>query len=483
MESREERLRRLCREHGQEHLWAYWDRLSAAERDAFLEDVERVPFTELPTLREIVRGRGGATHGFRSIEPPICVRRPEKESDDPRRRRGESLLRDSRVAAFTVAGGQGTRLGFDGPKGAFAISPVRGKPLFQLFAEQIIATDRRYGGATHWYIMTSDANDSETRAFFERQNHFGLAADRVIFFRQGSMPAFSTDGRILLDQPGRLALSPDGHGGSLLALARSGVLAQMAASGIEYVSYFQVDNPMVRCLDPFFLGLHVESRSDMSSKMVPKATDDEKVGLFAQCDGKLQVLEYSDLPAGLASARNSEGSRKFDAGSIAIHVLSRSFIERLTADPARFRLPWHRAMKKVPHVALPAPGQSCEPAWPPQRIEPAAPNAVKLEAFVFDALPLAANPVVLETNRREEFSPVKNATGVDSVATAKRDLSDRAARWLAAAGCNIPRAVPGVSDGEFEGVYEISSLRAMQAEDLRDNRPLPRITDAAVYVE
>lgn len=468
MQSRESSLRELCRRHGQEHVFTFWDRLTHEQRDMLLADLERVRFEEMPALLRIVAA--GAEHAhYDRIEPPICDRRPADPRGDSRCRLGESLLSRSAVAALLVAGGQGTRLGFDGPKGAFPISPVRRKPLFQLFAEQILATDRRFGGRTHWYIMTSEANDSDTRAFFEQRRHFGLPADQITFFKQGSMPAFSLDGRMILESPYRLALSPDGHGGSLLAMATTGVLADMARRGIEVISYFQVDNPLVRCLDPFFIGLHAERGSEMSSKMVPKASDDEKVGVFAICDGVLRVLEYSDLPAELASARQPDGTRRFDAGSIAVHVLARAFVERLTADPASFRLPWHRAVKKVPFIDVKTGAL----------VQPEGPNAVKLEAFVFDALPLARNPVILETDRREEFSPVKNATGVDSVETAQRALSDRAARWLESAGVRVPR----MADGAYAGRCEISPLRALEAVHLREGPPLPPEVSGDVYID
>lgn len=476
-ELREPELRHRCQQHGQSHLFAFWDQLPPQQRDQLLDDVRKIPFDELPALCAVVTAQTSSAASTADFEPPSFVERPQSLCDDPRTQRGEALLQHSKVAAFTVAGGQGTRLGFDGPKGAFAISPISNKSLFQLFAEQIAATDRRYGGRTRWYIMTSDANDAATREFFGQHQSFGLAPDQIRFFRQGSMPAFAPDGRILLDAPHRLALAPDGHGGSLLALSRSGALAEMASNGVEHISYFQVDNPLVRCLDPFFIGLHADSGSEMSSKCVAKASDDEKVGIFARRDGRLRVFEYSDLPAALMSARNPDGTRRFDAGSIAIHLLTRRFVERLTADAARFRLPWHRALKKTPCVDL-ATGR---------RVEPSQPNAIKLEAFVFDALPLAENPILLRTERREEFSPVKNAGGVDSVATARRDLSDRAARWLVAAGCTPMRrnTAPVAPDDlpEFPGLFEVSAFRAMQAEHLRGGGSLPANLGDRLYLE
>ena len=436
----------------QAHLLTFWPTLSGAQRAELIADLEQLTLEAVPNLAKLVRGEAHADGGHGRLEPPVVVKK--SQASQSARARGEELLKAGRVAALMVAGGQGTRLGFAGPKGAFPISPVKDKTLFQLFAEAIAGAGRRYGKAVPWYIMTSPANDAETREFFVRHGRFGLAADQIVFFQQGVMPAFDRQGRILLDEPHRVALSPDGHGGSLLAMARAGVLTDMARRGIEHISYFQVDNPLVNCIDPLFLGLHAETGAEMSGKTLPKADDLERVGNFVMADGKLTVVEYSDFPESLARARNADGTRRFDAGNIAVHALTRGFIERLTADASRFALPWHRADKKVPFVDLQT----------GRRVEPSAPNAVKLEAFVFDALPLASRTLLLETEREEEFSPVKNAEGVDSAATARRDMSRRAARWLAAAGLPIARG----SDGEPAGVYEISPLVATEAAHVRE---------------
>jgi UDP-N-acetylglucosamine/UDP-N-acetylgalactosamine diphosphorylase len=275
------------------------------------------------------------------------------------------------------------------------------------------------------------------------------------------MPAFLPDGRIALAEPGRVAMSPDGHGGSLRALAESGSLAEMSSRGIEVISYFQVDNPLVQIFDPLFIGLHLTQESEMSSKAVRKADDLERVGNFGLVEGKLTVIEYSDLPEALARARNPDGSRRFDAGSIAIHLLSRPFVERLTSAGAAVQLPWHRADKKVTTVDDRG-----------ERLEPHSPNAVKLETFVFDAIPLARNPLVLYTPRDEEFSPVKNAAGVDSPETARRAMNRRAARWLEAVGARVPRR----ADGEPDATIEISPAHALDEADLREGlRGIPEI--------
>jgi UDP-N-acetylglucosamine/UDP-N-acetylgalactosamine diphosphorylase len=438
-------LRQSLETMGQGHVFAFWDSLNAARRQELLSDLISLNINAIPALMKLVTKPRSAADPHLNLNPPVVVHK--RDLGPEQSRLGKETIAAGRVCAFTVAGGQGTRLGFDGPKGAFPISPVRQKPLFQLFGESILGTNKRYGCSLHWYLMTSPLNDTATRQFFSDHACFGLSPDHVHFFQQGVMPAFDPQGRMLLEHKHRLALSPDGHGGSLLALAQSGMLAHMSAQGIEHISYFQVDNPLVHPIDPAFIGLHVSDQSEMSSKTLSKADDLERVGNFVLQDGKLGVIEYSDLSEELARARNADGSRKFNAANIAIHILSRRFVERLTADRASFALPWHLADKKVPHVE-PATGQ---------RVDPVKPNAIKLEAFIFDALPLARRAVLLETSRAEEFSPVKNATGVDSVQTARRDMNRLAARWLDDAGLPISRAI----DGEPDGLFEISPLYAL----------------------
>jgi UDP-N-acetylglucosamine/UDP-N-acetylgalactosamine diphosphorylase len=470
----EEYWREKLRGYGQEHLLQFWPELTAEQRAALIDDIEHIPFGELTGLIAThVRYKPSAALAT-SIEPaPFYPARPGIDSVGRYAdavKRGISLIRHNKVAAMTVAGGQGTRLGFDGPKGAYPISPVKNKPLFQLFAEFLRAARKRYGSQTRWYIMTSPLNDAETKAFFARNKWFGLPREDVFFFTQGQMPALTRDGRILLDQKHRVAMSPDGHGGALLALARSGALRDMAERGIEYISYFQVDNPLVRPLDPLFIGLHEMDGSEMSSKTIPKADDFERVGNFVVADGKLTVIEYSDLPSELATARNAGGARRFDAGSIAIHIISRSFVERLTAKPDHFALPWHQADKKVPYVNEKG-----------ERITPATTNAVKLETFIFDAIPLANKSMVLQTVRADEFSPVKNATGVDSAETSRRDMVRRAAAWLESCGFRVPRD----REGEPDAVIEISPLLALDAEHLREvmTKPPKIKPGTSVYLE
>jgi UDP-N-acetylglucosamine/UDP-N-acetylgalactosamine diphosphorylase len=452
---------------GQEHILRFAERLDPAGRERLAGQLDALDLKLVARLAdEYVR-----------TKPPLALPtdiqpvQAYPRVPDPDRRtlyrdaqaRGEQLLKQGKVAAFLVAGGQGTRLGYDGPKGEYPVTPVKSKPLFQVFAEQLLAHSRDAGRSVPWYVMTSDANDAATREFFKRNAHFGYPPADVFFFQQGMMPAFSTDGRMLLGAADSLALSPDGHGGSLRALARSGALDDMKRRGVEHLSYFQVDNPLVHAIDPLFLGLHDLTGSEMSSKTVPKADALEKVGNFVVADGKVQVIEYSDLPESLARKTAPDGSLLFNAGSIAIHALRVSFVERLNSGGS-LQLPWHRAEKKVPYVDERG-----------ETVKPHEPNAVKLEQFVFDAIPLAANAIVYTTDRAEEFSPVKNAEGTDSPATSRRDQVRRAARWLKEAGVEVPTKA-----GEPDATIEIDPLYATSAEQLKQRMPKLTVRNGAV---
>ena len=443
---------------GQGNVLRFYDSLDAAGQARLAGQLGALDLDALPGLiDEYVKNKPhvGLPKEIKPVQAyPRLADAANKDLYAKAQARGEQLLKEGKVGAFLVAGGQGTRLGYDGPKGEYRVTPIQDKPLFQVFAEQLMAHGKRAGRPVPWYIMTSEANDARTRQFFETNHYFGLNKSDVVFFQQGMMPAFANDGELLLESKDSLALAADGHGGSLRAIAKSGALADMKRRGVQHLSYFQVDNPIVQVIDPLFIGLHDLTGSEMSSKTIPKAGPLEKVGNFCIGDGVLQVIEYSDLPESLAKQTNPDGSLTFDAGSIAIHALRVDFIERLNGGD--LKLPWHRAEKKVPHV---------DNAGNP--VKPTTPNGVKLEQFVFDAIPLAKNAIVYTTDRAEEFSPVKNAEGVDSPATCRRDQIRRSARWLTAAGVRVP-----MKDGEPDCVIELSPLYATSEQDLIAKRPV-----------
>lgn len=415
------------KEHNQEHVFQYLDRLSEKEKHALLEQASTIDFSIFAQLLETFKSNNNTclAPSIEEIKPVGYMKHPQHGGDingwEEAKEMGEAALRAGRVAAFTVAGGQGTRVGYDKPKGTIPVTPVKNKSLFQVFAEKILSAQKRYGKPIPWFIMTSTINHKDTVEFFKQSSFFGL--DHVHFFKQGLMPAVDFNGKILLKSPSSIAMNPDGHGGSVAALNTSGSIQAMEQMGIDIISYFQVDNPLVQCIDPYFIGFHLKAGSEMSSKMVLKQDPDEKVGVFCLHKKKLGVIEYSDLPENCAQAFDSAGNLMYACGNIAVHLLSTQFIKSLGNRLHHFQLPFHCAYKTV--QTIDEDGSPCTPQEP---------NGIKFESFIFDALVFAQNPILVEALREEEFSPVKNASRPYSVETAKEAQVALWQRWLTDAG-------------------------------------------------
>ena len=406
-------LHRLKR-HKQEHVLAGWDALAVDVRRALVEQLAGVDFEELEALYARRSEPHTALPERSAVRPLPVVSPAELTAEDADA--GEAELRAGRVAALVVAGGQGSRLGFAAPKGMFPIGP-NGESLFQIHAEKVLALQRRYDSDVPLLVMTSPATHVETVRFFESNHHFGLPADDVHFFQQGTMPALSLDeGKLLMEVPGKLFTSPNGHGGTLTALADTGLLGDLKMRGIRSVFYFQVDNPLVNIGDSAFIGRHIRLRSESSSKVVYKECPEEKVGLLAEVAGRCSIIEYSDLPMAWAEERTAAGELVFRAGNPAIHLFDVNFLARITS--GEHRLGFHIARKKVAHFDA-ATGTA---------IEPTTENALKFELFIFDALPLAERTLAVSTERRDEFAPLKNATGQDSPERVRAAMLDFAKR-------------------------------------------------------
>jgi len=353
---------------------------------------------------------------------------------------GEKALRAGRVAVVMVAGGQASRLGFDGPKGAFPIGALSGASLFQGFAGQLQRLRERYRTSLPWVIQTGPSNHLETINFFQRHAYFGLPQASVSFVCQGTLPALSPDGQFLLQTPTRLFRNPDGHGGIYRALATAGLLPQWRAAGIDTVYTCQVDNPLVRIADPCFLGFHLQQQAEMSVKVVEKTNAGEKVGLVVRLDdGRHQCLEYSDLSTEIQERRSPDGGLHLRAGNIAIHAFSLDFLDQMAADP----LPLHLARKQIPALG-------------PGSLLASPQDGVKFETFIFDALPRAHRSLVQLVERREEFAPVKNRSGVDSIHSARQAMVTRDRLWCATRGIELPQ----------EGAVELFPSTALEASDL-----------------
>jgi UDP-N-acetylglucosamine/UDP-N-acetylgalactosamine diphosphorylase len=457
-----ENIKKLLKKHNQGHLLAFWEQLNAAHRQILLAQIRQLDFSKIDDWVADFVHKSTSAEISPDFTPawsygPAPADAQQKCKYVKAVKLGRELIRQGKVAALVMAGGQATRFKFDGPKGKFdgpkgnfPISPVKNKTLIQIFAETIAAASEKYQTVCPWYIMTSPFNYAETIEIFRSNDYYGLKDSDVFIFQQGTLPNFSLDGKILLADTANIACSPNGHGGSINALYQSGALEDMNRRGVEFISYWQVDNPLVNIFDPLFIGLHAFDKAEMSSKAMIKAGPREKIGNFCLADGKVNVIEYSDFPDKLAEKQKPDGSLVFELGSIAIHIINRTFVERLNAEG--LSLPLHRAVKKIPHIDEKG-----------EQVESAEPNGIKLESFVFDALPLASKSVILQTLRSEEFSPVKSITGIDSAETTRQMMVARAADWLESAGVTVPRK----PDGSIDATVEIAPGFALEKDDVK----------------
>jgi UDP-N-acetylglucosamine/UDP-N-acetylgalactosamine diphosphorylase len=424
---------------GQGHLVAHLATLGAEEARAAAAAWEAVSWERLASA-------------WSSVPPPVppdlrpplalTLRRQRNEGGVlPRLATiGDALLSAGRVATVLLAGGQGTRLGFAGPKGLFVLGPDSDRTLYAVLLERVAATARRAGRPVPVVLLVSRDTETATRTHLDQRAWFGLDRSLVRLVRQGELPVLDADGRALLTAPGALALAPDGHGGLVDALARAGVFPWLASLGVDVLTTFQVDNPLARPLDPAFLGWMVDRSAVVAAKAVRKRDPAEKVGVLARgIDGRVRVVEYSELAPGAAP--------DLTMGSIAIHAFSLPWLSRLVADPG-FALPWHRAHKRVSHLG---PDGAC--------VVPTAPNAHKLEQFLFDLLPAAPRVAVHEVDRAREFAPVKNAEGEDSPAVARAAVAAEIARWHRAAGVDVPDPLPSLRPLEADGVDDLRASR------------------------
>ncbi len=418
-------------------------KLRGSSKATFLQDLATIDFgvleqqqraLELPAQTDV----SGLTPP--DLHPPSL---PASASQATAQECAWDAYRSGDIAIATVAGGQASRLGFDGPKGAFPLSPISGASLFQIFAGQIKRLRELAQAEVHWVIQTGPGNDLETKEFFAKRNWFGLGSSSIHFACQGTLPALSPEGQLLLAAPDRLFRNPDGHGGFYRALKSSGALTKLKDHGVSTLYYCQVDNPLALIGDPVFLGQHLLADAQMSAKVVEKVEPSEKVGLLVCRDKRTLCIEYSDMPQDLCSERAPDGGLLFRAGNIAIHAFALDFVQEM----AEAQLPLHLAHKQI--LALHGQDSLTEN------------QGVKFESFVFDALALAERTVVQLATRQDEFSPLKNRSGHDSIVTSRKDLSHRNLQWAANSG--------RFDDLPGSGPFELESSICLSPTDLETN--------------
>jgi len=403
---------------GQGHVFRFLPTLGDVERRALLAQAGTIDLDEVARLA----APRDASAKTSVVEPPgdeLLPLAAARASRAEAHARGVEELRAGRVAVVVAAGGQGTRLGSTAPKGLWPVGPTSGKTLFQWHADKAAYWSRQVRRPIPFVVMVSEATQRATDEAFRWYGHFGLDASWVRMACQGSLPPLDDAGRLFLETTSRIAMSPNGHGGLFAALASSKLLDLLDDHGVRTLSYVQIDNPLIRTVDPAFIGFHALRGSRISSKSVAKRGASERVGVFARVGGRPAIVEYTELTDAQSTAVGADGSLVFGHANIAAHCIDVAFARTIAADG----LPVHRARKKVPFVD--AAGRA---------VSPETPNAVKFESFLFDAIPRAERSLVVETTRAEEFSPIKQNEGADSPETARADLIAMFRGWFERAG-------------------------------------------------
>lgn len=414
-------LSELLRKYGQEHLLRFYDELTDEQKSQLNTDIAEVDWARLIDFynKQVCQETGGdfVVKPTSKIDDNLIEELPHdcingtllcsQSKLEEYRQVGLTNIGQRKVAALLLAGGQGTRLGFEHPKGMYDVGAPINKSLFQLQAERISQLGRSVASRTDdtiqiiWYIMTSEATMAPTREFFIENNYFGLDQSGVVFFEQNTLPSFSFDGKALLADKHKLAKAPDGNGGIYKALVDKEIIDHMTTNGVEFVHVYCVDNILVRVCDPVFLGYCISKKVDIGVKVVEKIVPNESLGVICKFNDKYRVIEYSEISDEIARRRdNTNGKLVFRAGSICDHFFSVEFLRSLESQT----LPFHIAIKKIPHIDLKS----------GLYVKPDKPNGLKFEKFIFDVFEYTNKLVVWEVVREDEFSPLKNGPGSEN---------------------------------------------------------------------
>ncbi|XP_024237457.1 UDP-N-acetylhexosamine pyrophosphorylase-like protein 1 [Oncorhynchus tshawytscha] len=464
---------------GQSHVLQFWSELSGDDKNTFLVELSQLDLNELrehcERAAESAKADHSATAADQQIEPVSSefigsIRKSDHTALTGWENEGFLQISQNRVAVLLLAGGQGTRLGVSYPKGMYNVGLPSSKTLYQIQAERICKI-QELANAKHgskctvpWYIMTSEFTLDPTKKFFQEKKYFGLDPSDVVMFEQRMIPAVTFDGKVILQDKGKIAMAPDGNGGLYRALVDNKVLENMEERGVEYLHVYCVDNILVKMADPIFIGFCVSKGADCGAKVVEKAYPAEPVGVVCKVKGVYQVVEYSELRPETAEQRDPGGELVYSAGNICNHFFTRPFLNEV-AQKFQGQLKQHVALKKVPFVDREG-----------NLVKPTQPNGIKMEKFVFDVFQFSRKFVAFEVLREEEFSPLKNADGapLDTPTTARQSLLAQHYRWAMAAGASfldaqgksLPPRPRVTRDEDPPAVCEISPLVSFFGEGL-----------------
>ena len=413
----EEALKKL-KKYGQEHLLCRYKYLDEEKKEKIINQIKNIDFDQVIDLFNItsksIKDPSGEVTNIDYVDKSKLT----PEEYQKYYNAGKKEIEAGKYAVVTMAGGQGTRLGYVAPKGTFKIGGGVEKSLFEALSDTIKEARSKFNAKIPWYIMTSRENNNATEKFFEKNDFFGLPYEDVKFFKQGELPMLDTNGKLMLDETGLIKLASDGHGGVFESIVKNGYLDDMKTRGIEWIFISGVDNVLAGLVDPIALGLAITEGTQATGKSVVKRSPDENVGVFCKKNGKPYVIEYTEITEQMANARDEKGELLYGES----HILTNLFNIKALENIAHNKLPYHKAFKKAKYMDENG-----------EIVKPEKPNAFKYESFIFDAFERMDNMSILRVKREDEFAPLKNAEGNDSPDTARQlyiDYQERKKKGL-----------------------------------------------------
>lgn len=396
-------LEKMLESHGQSHLLKYYNELTQEEKEALKKQLENIDFEVLNTYKN------HSTETKRGIITPIdALKIPEINSNkDIYEKIGIKAIKEGKVGAVLLAGGQGTRLGFDKPKGMLNVGINRELYLFEILIKNLLDVVRQADAWVHLFIMTSEINNDDTVGFFKENNYFGYKEDYITFFIQDMSPAIDYNGKIYMEDKGKVSVSPNGNGGWFSSMARSGVLDKVKSAGVEWLNVFSVDNVLQRIADPMFVGATILSEYPVGAKVIRKNDPFERVGVMCRENDKPSIVEYYELTEEMALEKDGSGEYAYNFGVILNYLFRVKELEEIL----KASMPMHIVEKKIPYMDEEQ-----------NLIKPDKPNGYKFETLVLDMINMMDNCLVYEVEREKEFAPIKNKEGVDSLVTAREFL-------------------------------------------------------------
>ena len=405
MSEKFEKAKELIQKYGQEQLLACYEKLDQNTKEKLLDDILNINFEQVNELYKNMNNYKSQTNVKIEHIPYTNKEKLTEEEKKYYKNIGEKAIKNNEYAVITMAGGQGTRLGHTGPKGTYKLPEPINKSIFEILTDTMKGYVKEYEVEIPWYIMTSEENNKQTVEFFKENNYFGYNKEYIKFFIQGQLPMLNEEGKILLNEEGRVKRAADGHGGIFKCIKEQGVLDDMKNKGVKWIFICGVDNILVKPVDDILLGLTIDKNVLGATKSLVKSYPEEKVGVFCKKNGRPCVVEYTEISKEMAEERLENGELKYAES----HILSNLFNIKVLEEMSNTKFNYHVAHKKANYMDENG-----------EIVVATEPNAYKFESFMFDAFEKLDDIAILRVKRENEFSPIKNATGVDSPETASK---------------------------------------------------------------